>query len=373
MALVKHVRFLLLIFFLFSTPLHATYIVFVNPSHKQDPFWNYVTTFVVDTASSLNVRLDVEYAGANRIQQSDLIQTIASRSNKPNAVIFMPYDGSILKSFKALETAKIPFVTLEQVFNRELFPDLGYPMENYNYWLGEYTYDNHKAAFTLTQYLIDRANKTLNHPKELFAVGFGGDFYQSSLKRMNGFTRAIQVSKNVTLNHMLPANWQREKAKHLFKELHKKYKQTHVLLCASDMMALGVSSGAEDLGLAINQQVFIGGFDWMPEALAAIENNTLTASMGGHFIEASIALIDLYDHLHGIDLFIKGDRQAKVPMAIIHQDNLKQYLPLFSQQASKTISFKQFSRHWSKTTGQQYIPLTIESFALAVIEAANKK
>ncbi|MCG7550534.1 ABC transporter substrate-binding protein [Pseudoalteromonas sp. Of7M-16] len=353
-----------LVFVTFSS--QASYFVFVNPSNREDQFWNHVTNLVIETAKDLNVRLDVEYAGANRIHQSDLMKEISARKSKPVGVIFMPYDGSILKSFQALESAKIPFVTLEQVYNRSLFPDLGYPMEKYTYWLGEYTYDNYGAATKLTQYLIDRANSTLKAPKNLYAVGFGGDFYQSSINRLNGFTTTTQLNENVTLNHVLPANWQRGKAKQLFKGVHSKYGETHIVFCASDLMALGVIEGAKELGLTSNKQIFIGGFDWMPEALKAIENKTLTASMGGHFIQASMALIDFYDHLHGVEIYSKGDKSARVPMYIVHENNIDIYLPLFDPKAAGIADFSKFSRHWAHTHGLKHVPFTVDNYAIAV-------
>lgn len=79
-----------LFFYFFVYASQAGYFVFVNPSNKADPFWNYVTALAVDTAKDLNIRLEVAYSGANRIHQSDLIKDIASRGNKPKAVIFYP-------------------------------------------------------------------------------------------------------------------------------------------------------------------------------------------------------------------------------------------------------------------------------------------
>ncbi|GHF91898.1 ABC transporter substrate-binding protein [Thalassotalea marina] len=364
---------LILAISLFASTSYANYFVFVNPSNKADPFWNYITDLAVATAEDLNVRLEVAYSGANRIHQSDLIKDIAERSEKPDAVIFLPYDGSIMRSFTTLEQAKIPFVTLEQVFNRQMFPSLGRAMETYKFWLGEYNYDNQRAAIELMSYLVERANNSIK-PKvdeSLYAIGIGGDFYQSSILRMNGFSIVAHANPNVELNHVLPASWQREKAKKLFIELNRKYGNTNIVFCASDQMALGVVEAAKELKLSINKSLFIGGFDWFPETLTAIKNNEFTASMGGHYILASKAIVDLYDHFHGISPYRKSSMAYRVPLSIIHQDNLNEFSSLLTPFNAENIDFSLFSKHLATQRNQKAPEFTISNFAKAMNQQNN--
>lgn len=349
------------IVFVFSC--NAQYFVFVNPSNKADPFWNYATKLAIATASDLNIKLEVAYSDANRIHQSDLISEIAKRREKPTAVIFLPYDGSIMRSFSALEEANIPFVTLEQVFNRQMFPTLGRAMENYSNWLGEYNYNNQKAAVELTSYLVHQANIKLADNSRIFSIGIGGDFYQSSIKRMEGFSMVVHANKNVVLNHVLPAGWQREKAKDLFHQLHRKYSKTNLVFCASDQMALGVIEAAKEYNLAFNKEFFVGGFDWFPETLVAIKNDEFTASMGGHYILVSKAIIDLYDHFKGISPYTKGSTEYRVPLSIIHKDNIAMYLPLLVPFENTSIDFTIFSKHKTKRQNRKYVPYTALNFA----------
>lgn len=352
-------------------PVNAIHLVLVNPSNKSDPFWNYITDIAIATAKDLNITLDVEYSDANRIHQSDIIKSIANRKKKPDAVIFLPYDGTIMRSFKALETAKIPFVTLEQVFNRSMFPNLGYAMENYRYWLGEYTYDNEQAAIDLMEYLVAKAKRTNKKQKVHYAIGLGGDFYQSSMLRMKGFNLVAHKYEDVELNHVLPANWRKDKAKKLFKELHQKYGNTTIVFSASDHMALGVIEAAQDFNLIINKELFIGGFDWLPASLQAIDQELMTASMGGHFILASKAIVDLYDHLHGFAVYSKGSREHRVPLSIAHKDNVNTYRSLFLPVATSLIDFTVFSRHHAQLKQSNHIRFNVDNFAKAVM-CANR-
>lgn len=270
-----------------------------------------------------------------------------------------------MRSFNALESANIPFVTLEQVFNREMFPNLGRAMENYQYWLGEYNYDNQKAAIDLMSYLVEQAKTSpmLKDNKSLYAIGIGGDFYQSSIQRINGFSQVSHANPIVEVNHVLPARWQREKAKKLFTQLHSKYRNTNIVFCASDQMALGVAEAAKAKSLVINQQIFIGGFDWFPETLTAIKNGEFTASMGGHYILASKAIIDLYDHFQGISPYTKGSKKYRVPLSILHQSNIDDYKALTLPFSPKNVDFTVFSKQIAKQQGKEALDFNILNFA----------
>jgi len=102
-----------LIFFLaFSA--QAIEVTFINPSFKGSPFWQEVSDIANVAASDLNISLKIIYSGGHRLLQKEQIDKLITQENKPDYVIFLPYDGTALATFNKLEQAKLPFVTLER-------------------------------------------------------------------------------------------------------------------------------------------------------------------------------------------------------------------------------------------------------------------
>ena len=48
--------------------------------------------------------------------------------------------------------------------------------------------------------------------------------------------------------------------------------------------------------------MLVGGFNWSPKSIEAIKNKKLEVVLGGHFIEAGIAVMLLYDHLNNFSI-----------------------------------------------------------------------
>ncbi|WP_019026139.1 hypothetical protein [Colwellia piezophila] len=95
-------------------------------------------------------------------------------------------------------------------------------------------------------------------------------------------------------------------------------------------MALGVADIANEQGKTINQNIFIGGFDWTVEALQAIKGNRYTASVGGHFMQVAWAMVKIYDHNKGKAAFTIGSNAPSYQLQLIDRDNIADYQVLLN-------------------------------------------
>lgn len=120
-------------------------------------------------------------------------------------------------------------------------------------------------------------------------------------------------------------------------------------------MALGVIDVAKTQRKIINQNIFIGGFDWTAEALQAIENDQYTASVGGHFMQTAWALINIYDHHNGKQLPSYTENKPTYQLNLIDRNNIDDYQILLNNPDWDKVNFRQLSlSHQAKPTHYQY-------------------
>lgn len=353
-------------FFLFyscSFFTNAINVALVNPTHKEETFWALITKLTKETAVDLNINLAVYYSDSHRVIQSELIKTIVNGKNKPDYLIFMPYGGSILKSFNALENAKVPFVTVERVFDIDKVSQIQRPQEVYKYWLGEVYNDNIAAGQLLANALLRKLKeiKPLQHTYN--AVALNGNYYAESLDRAEGFYHAYINIEQVRVNQVVPVGWNRAEASKRFLRLHKRYGTNDIVWAASDQMALGVLDVIDKTELKPNIDFVVGGIDLIPEAIQAISDNRLTATVGGHFLQGVWALTKLYDHHHGIkNVFIKGDDTPYVKESVITTYNIEEYKVLAEAVDFALVDFSSFSLFENNHKEAKSYDLSLEHF-----------
>lgn len=343
-------KLLLSIFFFTTFTASAINITLVNPSTKSDRFWNRVTEISQHSADDLKINLTVHYA-ENIYGQTKLLQKLTQEKTKPDYMIFMPFGGSVVKSFNRISAANIPFVTIGRVYSKEEKAIIGSPQEKYPLWLGEMYHENAIYGEILATELINIAKKSFNNEEVLTAVGLKGDNYSESIEKGEGFLQAVQKSPNVIVHQVIPAKWNRMIAKQKLTELFSRYGQSHIIWTASDEMALGAIEAIENMGLDPKNFV-IGGFDWLPEAITAIEEGKMKASIGGHYFQGAWAIIKTFDHANGLNVFKKGDNSAYLTLSIINQENVAKYKTLGGHPNYGDVDYSLFSQ--SKTNNTRY-------------------
>jgi len=350
-----------IILFCFSSRVVALNVVFINPSVPGTAFWDRVSAVAIATANDLNINLTIVYGRDNRILHHQAVQEVVSNTSKPDYVIMSAYGGNAEQQYQLLNNAKIPFVTLERTLHETEQRSIGLPQEKYSYWLGEIFHDNVYAGQLLGNELITamlekRSNKQLNYK----AVGISGNFSGESDDRVTGFKTStnlhdlsnkefgdITASKlKIDVLQVVRAGWSRERSRSIIYRLSERYGNIDIVWAASDGMALGVID-AMNSGLSrINPEtVVIGGIDWTKEGINKIKQGELTASVGGHFMQASWALIKIYDYKMGLSVFKKSANSKTYDLEVINQDNIDDFMPLANAVNWDKINFKSYSRY----------------------------
>jgi|GEM_PF-1803330 len=319
----------------FATGINVSLII---PDGKGPLFWQIVQDVSKASAKSLQVKLEVIHHEPHRFAAKEAIEDIIHRKIKPDYIIFFPFDSNALSSFTQLESANIPFVTLEQTFSGDTKRKLGNIRERYQYWLGEITYDNKAGGELLLNTLID-AHKKSTQNERTFVTGIGGDFDNVAKDRQFALETVIKqgISNNLIINQIFPMYWDPTIIHQRFPLISKRYPETSVYWCASDQMALEILKEHQATG---KPPVIIGGFDWVPSALKKIKNKELTASVGGHFLMATHALIKIVDYHHGIDRFLTPPRMMQ--FEVITANNVDEFLPFIERRLWHKVDFTNY-------------------------------
>jgi len=360
-------KIVLLFCLLLTFPVHCIEVIFINPSINDSPFWQRVEQVATSAAKDLNIEFKVYNSGGHRLWQKKTIDKIINQESKPDYIIFLPYDGTVLETFTKLEQAKIPFITIERTTFMNIQTELGQPRGKFKFWLGEIYHNNKKAGQLLANALFKASEKNKVSKNNLNVIGISGEFSGQSNERNSGLIAEIEQSSEFSLAQIVNAHWDRELASHKFTGLLKRYDNTLIVWTAADIMALGVADIAKQNGKVVNKNLFIGGFDWDIEALKGIEENTYTASVGGHFMQVGWALVKIYDHNKGKQAFNFGNNAPSFELQLIDRDNISDYKVLLNGPDWDKVNFSQFSMfHQTDSTHYQF------DFAKVLAELNNE-
>jgi ABC-type sugar transport system substrate-binding protein len=326
-----------------AKPLNVTILI---PHLPTDPYWQQITNITQAAADDLSINLTVvnkSITMITRYEQYDLIKGITQQKEKPDYLIFMPYLTSAKLSFDALEAAKIKFFTIEQNYKNHSNLSIGYPQSKYKYWIGENFYNHQVASQALSNYLINKAKNNLPDNQVPILLGLSGDHNPVSSQRKQGLIHAAKLN-DVPIKQVISVNWRREVAEERLLQLAQRHGKPSIVWCASDYIAFGALDASKILNLLINKDLYIGGFDWVPQAIEKINNNTLTGSVGGDIFRGAGILLKIYDHERGVDTFNIDQSFEGEDLALITIDNIHEYHALTQVDFWDKINYKSFSQ-----------------------------
>jgi len=336
---------LILLPLLFCTP--ATYadhnktkVAFFVIRTIDDMFFSLVVDFMREACNDLGMEMEPHYANGNHLLMVEQVKKTLSQKDKPDALVFINFKNIGHKIIKLAETAKTPVFLINSALDPER--SMGRPREKYKYWIGEMLPDDEGAGFTLAESLITKATPDKDGKIHMVAIE-GERTTGASAARVQGLNRSIEAHDNVVLHQTVAGNWVPERAKFQFKQLKKRYPEASVFWTASDGMAIGVAEGASELNLKLGKEIITGGVDWSVEGITAVRDGKITATLGGHVMEAGWAAVLLYDYFHGKD-FVSESVSMQDAMTPIDESNIESFYRRFNRENWHHIDFTRFSK-----------------------------
>lgn len=147
-----------------------------------------------------------------------------------------------------------------------------------------------------------------------------GNMGQSAqIKRYEGLENTILKEPNINCVATLSADWSRDKAMQTTEDWLGKYKDLKAIICENDDMAMGALQACEAQG----RKLILIGVDGIPDALEAVRDGKLTASVLQDAAGQANTVIDVAVKA------AKGEpveKRYKVPFQLITKDNVDQFI-----------------------------------------------
>lgn len=315
-------------------------VVFLDAMQPENPWRRELVGAMSAAAHDLGidfVDLPVGHWPGDILEQA---RQVVAGPGRPDYLLVTLHRGIGPGLLEVAERAGVPVF----VINSGLLPAdrarYGGPRQHFPHWLGQMLPDDVDAGRQQALLLLEAARARGGEPVRLVALeGRRGD--GSAMLREEGLRQALAASPDAELLQEVRASWKRDEARRKTFLLRRRYPEMGALWVANDNMAMGALQGLADAGAG--GQVVVGGVDWTPEALEAVRDGRMVASLGGHFLEGAWALVLLHDYHQGRD-FASEALEWRTHMLPLTRDTVDAWLRLRSGTDWEAYDFRAFSR-----------------------------
>jgi ABC-type sugar transport system substrate-binding protein len=232
----------------------------------KNPFWSATDEGAKDAGKEIGVDVYVlaSESDADVAPQLDICNTMLQR--KTDALIVAAVNPTGLLPCLAQATKKgIPVLDIDANLIQDVAEKAGVNVTNS---IGS---DNRHAGALGADYIAKRLAKG----KVLLLEGAPGAL--TATDRRDGFKEELaKVAPDLQIVASLTANWDRGKAADVTNDLLTRYPDLAVIFASNDQMALGAAEAARAAG---KKDLMIVGVDGNPDAIQAIKEGRLTASV----------------------------------------------------------------------------------------------
>lgn len=323
---------------------NRTKILLTIPSPDSFPFWRNVKQFSSLVSKKLDVELYIlnyELGDSNRFQSAKALEKVITSTFKPDFIIGMFWMNKESSLLDIIEKHKIPFISFNSSLTGEQFSKVGLPGDKYLYWLAHIAPDDIAVGKIVAQRLITKI-------KQGTMIAIAGDrTSNSSNNRIKGLQQNVSSTNEIELLQVVRTDWSKEDAKvkttHLLRRFNKE--KINLVWTAGDYLAHGAIEAIKQSGLVPGKDVFVAGIDWNESSFQLIRNNEMEFSVGGHFIEAGIAVILAEDYLHGINFREFTGRVIQTKMELLTKNNIDEIESLLDKSNWEKLDLKKLSKY----------------------------
>jgi len=325
-----------------KTAIRQLHITLVSPDIDDQDFWGDVHNFARASAHSLNIKFSVLYnASHHGITYVEQIEQLLNTADKPDAIIAVSYRQQTQKIMKLSQKYNVPVFMINNELPLETKEKIGLPRTKYKTYLGHIAANDYLFSEQLSTFLINKAKRS-QPGKIINVVGISGSRTAPETYNRNLALRDVVARDSSSqIYQVLHADWIAATASRQASAVFKRYKDIDVMWYASDLMAL---SAIKTLSQQEERTVISGGFDWTQQAIVAIKDGKLDASVGGHFTDGGFALVLLYDYFNGKDFSHVYPLFNYSSGGVIHAGNVDQFYQLLTKKNWSSVDFKKYSR-----------------------------
>ncbi|NHK27902.1 substrate-binding domain-containing protein [Parvularcula flava] len=323
-----------------TAPASRPTVVFFYAGREPADMWTQIIVDVARAAAEdLQIDFELIYSGSSRKEIFDAISARVEQRDKPDYALIVNYRMGAEQALQYLDEHGVKSFLFNADLTEEGEALIGGPRETLPNWIGRLIPDDERAGYDLAKYLIAEAQRQ-KPGKTLRMIGISGSYASTAaVKRVEGLKRAVAESENVELAQVVTARWTPSIARQKYSLLKNRYGDFDIVWVANDSMALAILEEIDPQ----TEQVLVGGMDWTPEALDALNEGRMSASMGGHILDMgfSLAIVKRYDE--GCDYASTGKDPSLDSVLSIMTPEKEAYEELIENRDWRSLDFSQIT------------------------------
>jgi ABC-type sugar transport system substrate-binding protein len=358
-----------------ETPIKVAFInTLVDPA--DEPIWSLFDAGYIRSSQAAAKQLNIDFRVIPAFRPETMVaetERLANGPDRPDYLIITIHRGVGTRLLEIAEKAKLPVFVINAGL---LEPDrqrVGGPREHYKYWIGQMLPDDEAAGYALAKLLVERAKRDpqLNHQGRVSLVAFSGrEVDGAAVQRDLGLQRAVREDPTIDLVQVVPGNWDRRLARAKIPLVLQRYPEVTAVWTGNDGMAMGSLNGLLSIHRQPGTDIVIGGMNWDADAMHALAEGQLTATMGGHFLECAWALVLLCDYHHGLD-FASERIDWHSEMRALTQENVREYMTRLESMDWSKADYRHLSKYFNPERKAYHFSLD-EVLAPAVTSDASR-
>lgn len=283
---------------------NASYKIAVLLKTLANPFWVSMQQGILDEAKRLGIKVDVfAVPTEGDIQaQLSLLESIVERDYDGIAVAPITPTNLIPGIVKANRKG-IPVVNLDESVDRAALYRAGGTI------VGFVTTNNFEVGRQAARFIGEQLR---GRGQVAIIEGMAGN--KSGEDRKNGFLAGIREFPGITVVASQPANWDRLQALNVATNILQRFPNLSAFYCANDTMALGAAQAVINAGK--RGQVLVVGTDGIPEALEAIKDGRMTATIAQDPYNIGVVGLRML-------VFVLNSMNAEVPSKVVTRSDIK--------------------------------------------------
>lgn len=272
-------------------------------SHQTNAFTNELTAAVQAKADELGVVVNVYDGEKDVAKQVSQIETAVTQGVAGIVIEPVSVDG-VVPALAAAKEAGIPVVVVNQKISDPTAADSFVGVENFDGGVLE---------------MQTAAEDIGGSGNVAFLLGpLGSD---AQIGRTEGYYEVLKSYPDITVAFEQTANWTTDEALALTENWLQTGTELSAIVANNDGMALGALKAVEDAQMLDSIKVY--GLDATPDALAAVKDGTLTATISQNTsVQGATAMETAYKLAQGEEV----DAEILVDFVLITQENVDDYL-----------------------------------------------
>lgn len=271
-------------------------------------FWANMKKCYEEAAEKLDIEIDVVAAPTEGDTASQLEALDAMIAKDYDAIIVSPIEGTnLIPGVVRANQKGTPIINLGPGFNKEALEAADGVLD------AKITVDFQEQGKMVAKDMVDR----IKAGEVAIIQGLPGA--GQSEGRTNGAKEYFEGSKDIELVNVQPADWDRNKAYEITKNLIQSNPELKGIFACNDVMALGAIEALEDAG---KKDVLVYGVDFTNDAKEAIKAGKMMGSItysSAAYTKAGLLLAMKVAQGQEIDKPIYS------PLTLVNQDNINEF------------------------------------------------